>query len=96
MIEPTTMPNPEMYARLIAFKKEFRSEGTENRHDFATALMGACILEGVDVGPLILHVLAKLNYQKPHVGKLLSDEDKKPASERLWYHDDSKRYHWRE
>lgn len=96
MIEPTTMPTPEIYARLIAFDRRLRSEGTENRHDLATALIGACIQEGVDVGPLILQVLARLNYQKPHVGKLLSDEGKKPTGERLWYRDAHGRYRLRD
>lgn len=96
MIEPTTMPNPEMYARLIDLENELKSKGTTNRHDLATALIGACIQEGVDVGPLILHVLARLNYQKPHVGKLRSDEGKKPTNERLWYREADGRYRLRD
>ena len=95
MIEPTTMPNPEMYGRLIAFERRLRSEGTENRHDLATALIGACIQEGVDVGPLIVHVLSKLNFQKPHIGRLLSEEGKKSAEGRLWHRDPSGRYRLR-
>ena len=96
MIEPTTMPAPEMYERLIAFERRLRSEGTENRHDLATALIGACIYEGIDVGPLILHVLARLNFKKPHVGRLLSEEGKKPMGDRLWHRDASGRYRSRD
>ena len=96
MIEPTTMPTPEMYGRLINLEKALKSGGTKNRHDLATALIGACIQEGVDVGRLILHVLAKLDYQKPHVGQLLSDEGKKPTGERLWYRNADGRYRLRD
>lgn len=43
MIEPTTMPNQEIYGRLIAFDRRLKFEATQNRHDLVTALVGACI-----------------------------------------------------
>jgi len=92
MIEATTTPTSELYDKLIALDRQLKGQGVRNRHDRATALIGACLSEGVDTGALIVSVLSKLGFSKQHVGKLLTDEAKRNPQTALWCRDADKRY----
>lgn len=46
---------------------------TTNKHELATILIGACIMEGFDTGKRITGALEKLGFNKQHAGKMLAD-----------------------
>lgn len=63
------------------------------KHDRAHALINAAISEGVDTGARIVSVLAKLGFEKRHVGIMLkAGRQRVPEWPNWGYNDDGKYY----
>lgn len=72
MSAATNLPTPEFYKELIAVDRALKRAGA-NRHDRVILLIDHCIEARVDSGSLIIHTLAKLGFDRRHVGKLLNE-----------------------
>ena len=71
---PTNLPSEEVcriFRQLRALKAKHCS--TTNKHELATILIGACILEGINTGKRITGALEKLGLNRQHAGKILVD-----------------------
>lgn len=60
-----------IFWRLRSLDERMVAAGT-NSHDRVHALMNACITEGVDTGSRIVGTLARLGYNRHHVGIVLN------------------------
>lgn len=79
-----------VFRRLRALDRQL---APDTKHDRVHALIGACVSEGIDRGSRITGALAKLGYNKRHVGKTLHD-GLRPGPEGVhWYRSADGTYH---
>lgn len=65
--------------------RQLKADCGPNKHDQATALITACIMEGMDTGKRIIGALKVLGFDPQHVGIILNEGTGL----------DPERHHWR-
>lgn len=63
-----------------------------NKHDRVTALICACIDEGIDTGPRVVGAIKRLGFNAQHVGKLLHDHTGSDPARHHWQRTEAGRY----
>ena len=81
----------EMFDRLREL--DYACGPDANKHDRATALIAACIAEGVNTKSRIIGVLATLGFNRGHIAKWLGMHTGSNPVRHWWKRDEAETYH---
>ena len=91
MITVTSTLTTGIYGELIELDRALKAVKA-NRHDRVSVLIEACILNGIDSGPFIVHTLNSLGFDKRHVGIMLDQNSGKTSAAGRWFRNAEGRY----
>ncbi|MBA3510450.1 hypothetical protein [Sphingomonas sp.] len=73
--------------------RELQADCGDNKHDQATALIAACILEGLNTAGQIVGALTTLGMNPAHVRIMLKEGTGGDPARHHWRRDEEGRYH---